>query len=81
MGRSFAAHALVLARRSEHSEQLLRQFADDRWAEGRYDQLPAWASELIRLEVIVIAAIGGTANEEWVNRKLNCITPIGRAVL
>jgi len=31
-----------------------------RWAEGRHDQLPALASELVRLGVTVIAATGGT---------------------
>jgi putative tryptophan/tyrosine transport system substrate-binding protein len=31
-----------------------------RWAEGRHDQLPALASELVRLRVTLIAATGGT---------------------
>jgi len=30
-----------------------------RWAEGRYDRLPALAAELVRLNVALIAAAGG----------------------
>ena len=32
-----------------------------RWAEGKYDRLPALASELVRRDVAVIFAAGGTA--------------------
>ena len=32
-----------------------------RFAEGRYDRLPAIASELVRREVTIIVATGGTA--------------------
>ena len=31
-----------------------------RWAEGRYDRLPALAAELVRLRVAVLFAAGGT---------------------
>jgi ABC-type uncharacterized transport system substrate-binding protein len=32
-----------------------------RWAEGRYDRLPALAAELVRMQVAVLAATGVTA--------------------
>jgi len=32
-----------------------------RWAEGRYDQLPALAAELVRLRVAVIFTMGDAA--------------------
>ena len=33
-----------------------------RWAEGQYDRLPAFAADLVRLQVSVIAATGATAS-------------------
>jgi ABC-type uncharacterized transport system substrate-binding protein len=33
-----------------------------RWAEGRYERLPAFASDLVRLKASVIAATGTTAS-------------------
>jgi putative tryptophan/tyrosine transport system substrate-binding protein len=36
-------------------------FIDFRWAEGKYDRLPALASELVRRDVAVIFAAGGSA--------------------
>jgi ABC-type uncharacterized transport system substrate-binding protein len=34
---------------------------DARWVEGQYDRLPAFAAELVRRQVAVIVATGGTA--------------------
>jgi putative tryptophan/tyrosine transport system substrate-binding protein len=34
---------------------------ESHWAEGQYDRLPAMASELVRRQVAVIIATGGTA--------------------
>ena len=34
---------------------------DARWAEGQYDRLPAMAAEMVRRQVAVIVATGGTA--------------------
>jgi ABC-type uncharacterized transport system substrate-binding protein len=35
---------------------------EHRWAEGQYDRLPAMAAELVRSQVAVIVATGGTAS-------------------
>ena len=36
----------------------------DEWAEGQYDKLPAWRSELVRRDVAIIDATGGVSSAQ-----------------
>ena len=47
-----------------------------RWAEGQYDRLPALAADLVRRQVAVIVAAGGTPAGIWRQRRRPATIPI-----
>ena len=53
--------ALVDAMRALNYVEGRNVVIEPRWAEGRYDKLPTMASEMVRRQVAVIIATGGTA--------------------
>src|SRR5262245_49051611 len=63
MGRAETAHLVAAFRRGLQETRYIEGTSiaiDYRWAEGRYDRLPALAAELGRLPITLIVTTGGT---------------------